>query len=66
MSAEKAAGGSSLIDVLDRVLDKGIVISAPDQMSVAQGPGIDLTTSEIRVIVVSLETYTEGESPDAA
>ncbi|MBA3296770.1 MAG: gas vesicle protein, partial [Acidobacteria bacterium] len=26
MAVERAAGGSSLIDVLDRVLDKGIVI----------------------------------------
>jgi len=28
MSVERAAGGTSLIDVLDRVLDKGIVIDA--------------------------------------
>ena len=28
MAVERAAGGTSLIDVLDRVLDKGIVIDA--------------------------------------
>jgi hypothetical protein len=28
MPVERASGGSSLIDVLDRVLDKGIVIDA--------------------------------------
>ena len=28
MAVERAASGSSLIDVLDRVLDKGIVIDA--------------------------------------
>ena len=28
MAVERAPGGSSLIDVLDRVLDKGIVIDA--------------------------------------
>jgi len=28
MAVERASGGTSLIDVLDRVLDKGIVIDA--------------------------------------
>ena len=28
MAVERAAGGSSLIDVLDRVLDKGITVEA--------------------------------------
>src|SRR3990170_2499910 len=38
MAVERAAGGSSLIDVLDRVLDKGIVIDAWVRVSLA---GID-------------------------
>ena len=45
---------TSLIDVLDRVLDKGIVIDGWVKVSLA---GIDLITVEIRVLVASLETY---------
>lgn len=45
----------SLIEVLDRVLDKGIVIDAWVAVSVI---GIELVTIEARVIVASLETYT--------
>jgi gas vesicle structural protein len=43
-----------LIDVLDRVLDKGVVIDAWVRMSAA---GIDLVTVDARVVVASLETY---------
>ncbi len=39
MAVERAAGGTSLIDVLDRVLDKGIVIDAWVRVSLV---GIDL------------------------
>jgi hypothetical protein len=51
---ERAAGGSSLIDVLDRVLDKGIVIDAWVRVSLV---GIDLVTVEARVVVASIDTY---------
>lgn len=51
---ERTAGGSSLIDVLDRVLDKGIVIDAWVRISLV---GIDLITVEARVVVASIETY---------
>jgi hypothetical protein len=44
----------TLIDVLDRVLDKGIVIDAWARMSVV---GIDLLTVEVKVVVASIETY---------
>jgi hypothetical protein len=54
MAVERAAGDSSLIDVLDRVLDKGIVIDAWVRMSVI---GIDLITVDARVVVASIETY---------
>src|SRR5204862_8016800 len=54
MPIERAAGGSSLIDVLDRVLDKGIVIDAWVRVSLV---GIDLITVEARVVVASIETY---------
>jgi gas vesicle structural protein len=54
MPVERAAGGTSLIDVLDRVLDKGIVIDAWVRVSQV---GIDLITVEARVVVASIDTY---------
>lgn len=54
MAVERAPGGSSLIDVLDRVLDKGIVIDAYVRVSLV---GIDLVTVEARVVVASIDTY---------
>jgi len=54
MPLERAAGGTSLIDVLDRVLDKGIVIDAWVRVSLV---GIDLITVEARIVVASIDTY---------
>ena len=54
MAVERAAGGTSLIDVLDRVLDKGIVIDVWVRLSLV---GIDLITVEARVVVASIDTY---------
>jgi hypothetical protein len=54
MAVERAAGGTSLIDVLDRVLDKGIVIDAWVRVSQV---GIDLITVGARVVVASIDTY---------
>ena len=54
MPVERAPGGTSLIDVLDRVLDKGIVIDAWVRVSLV---GIDLITVEARVVVASIDTY---------
>jgi gas vesicle structural protein len=54
MPVERASGGNSLIDVLDRVLDKGIVIDAWVRVSLV---GIDLITVEARVVVASIDTY---------
>ncbi len=54
MPVERASGGTSLIDVLDRVLDKGIVIDAWVRVSLV---GIDLLTVEARVVVASIDTY---------
>jgi len=45
---------SSVIDVLDRVLDKGIVIDASVSFYLM---GIDLITVHARVVVASIETY---------
>src|SRR5262249_52124298 len=54
MAVERTPSGSSLIDVLDRVLDKGIVIDAWVRVSLV---GIDLVTVEARVVVASIDTY---------
>jgi hypothetical protein len=54
MALERTAGKSSLIDVLDRVIDKGIVIDAWLGLSLV---GIELVTVEARMIVASIETY---------
>ena len=54
MPVERTTGGTSLIDVLDRVLDKGIVIDAWVRVSLV---GIDLITVEARVVVASIDTY---------
>jgi hypothetical protein len=54
MPVERTTSGTSLIDVLDRVLDKGIVIDAWVRVSLV---GIDLITVEARVVVASIDTY---------
>ena len=46
----------ALLEVLDRILDKGIVVDAWIRFSLA---GIDFLTVEARVVVASLETYLE-------
>jgi hypothetical protein len=51
---ERAATGSNLLEVLDRVLDKGIVIDAWVRVALV---GIDLITVEARVVVASIATY---------
>ena len=51
---ERVSGCSSLIDVLDRVSDKGIVIDAWVGVSLV---GMDLKTVEARVVASSIDTY---------
>jgi gas vesicle protein GvpA/GvpJ/GvpM family len=50
----RAGTASSYVDVMDRVLDKGIVIDAWMRVSVG---GIYLMTLEARVIVASIDSY---------
>ncbi len=50
-----------MIDVLDRVLDKGIVIDAWVRVSVV---GIDLITVEARIVVASIDTYLKYSEVD--
>lgn len=54
MHVERTSGGTSLVDVMDRVLDKGIVIDAWVRVSLV---GIDLVSAETRVTVASVDTY---------
>ena len=54
MAVERTSTGSSLVEVLDRVLDKGIVIDAWVRLSLV---GIDLVTVEARIVVASIATY---------
>jgi hypothetical protein len=54
MTLDRSATSTSVIDVLDRVLDKGVVIDAWVRVSLV---GIDLITVEARVVVASISTY---------
>ncbi|MGE0235131.1 gas vesicle structural protein GvpA [Methylocystis sp.] len=51
---QKSTDSSSLGEVVDRILDKGIVIDAWVKVSLV---GIELITVEARVVVASVETY---------
>jgi hypothetical protein len=51
---EKSMDSSSLAEVVDRILDKGIVIDAWARVSLV---GIELLSIEARVVVASVETF---------
>jgi hypothetical protein len=52
MAVEKAIGSSSLVEVVDRILDKGIVIDAWAKVSLV---GIELLSVEVHVVRVRRE-----------
>jgi len=54
MAMEKAMASSSLVEVIDRILDKGVVVDAWVRISLV---GIELLAIEARVVVASVETY---------
>ena len=54
MVVERSSAHGSFIEVLDRVLDKGLVIDAGVRVCIA---GIQLIGVEARVVVVSIPTY---------
>jgi gas vesicle structural protein len=54
MHIARASSQNSLMDVLDRVLDKGVVIDAWVRLSLV---AIDLITIKTRVVIASIETY---------
>src|ERR687895_740493 len=51
---QRMGGSSSLAELLNVILDKGIVIDAWARVSVV---GIEILTIEARVVVASVETY---------
>jgi len=57
---ERGSRSSSFIDVLDRVLDKGIVIEGWAKVRLA---GIDLVSVDGWVVVASIETYLRYAEP---
>ncbi|WP_173918086.1 gas vesicle structural protein GvpA [Halobacillus sp. Marseille-Q1614] len=54
MAIQKSTDSSSLAEVIDRILDKGIVIDAYARISVV---GIELITIEARVVIASVDTW---------
>ena len=54
MAIEKVNASSSLAEVIDRILDKGIVVDAWVRISLV---GIELLAIEARVVVTGVDTY---------
>ena len=54
MAVASAVKSSSLVEVLDRILDRGIVIDIFARVSIV---GIELITIEARIIIASIEKY---------
>ncbi len=54
MPVEKSMASSSLAEVIDRILDKGIVVDAWARISLV---GIEFLSIEARVVVAGVETY---------
>mgnify|MGYP001309489474 FL=1 len=54
MAVTTSMASSGLAEVLDRILDKGIVIDAWVKVSVL---GLELLTVEARVVIAGVDTY---------
>ncbi len=54
MAMEKSMASSSLVEVIDRILDKGVVVDAWVRVSLV---GIELLAVEARAVVAGVETY---------
>ncbi|MCG2775544.1 MAG: gas vesicle structural protein GvpA [Desulfobacterales bacterium] len=68
MAVEKAIASSSLVEVIDRILDKGVVVDAWVRVSLV---GIELLAIEARVVIAGVETFLKyseavGLLPEAA
>jgi len=54
MAVEKAIASSSLVEVVDRILDKGVVVDAWVRVSLV---GIEILAVEARVVVAGVDTF---------
>lgn len=54
MAIEKSVASTSLAEVVDRVLEKGVVVDAFIRVSLV---GIELLAVEVRAVVASVETW---------
>jgi len=54
MAVSKMNSSSSLAEVVDRILDKGVVIDAWARVSLV---GIELLAVEARVVIAGVDTY---------
>ena len=54
MAIEKAMASSSLAEVVDRILDKGVVVDAWVRVSLV---GIEILAIEARVTVAGVDTF---------
>jgi len=54
MAVEKAIASSSLAEVVDRILDKGVVVDAWVRVSLV---GIELLAVEARAVVAGVDTF---------
>ena len=54
MAVEKSMASSSLAEVVDRILDKGVVVDAWVRVSLV---GIEILAVEARIVVAGVDTY---------
>ena len=54
MAVEHTNSSSSLVEVIDRILDKGIVLDLWARISLV---GIEILAIELRLVIASVETY---------
>jgi len=54
MAVEKTMGSTSLAEVVDRILDKGVVIDAWVRISLV---GIEILAIETRAVVAGVDTF---------
>lgn len=56
MALQHSTGGSGLADILERILDKGIVVAGDISVSLV---GVELLTVRIRLVVASVDRALE-------
>ena len=54
MAVTKSTEANSLVEVIDRILDKGLVIDVWARVALV---GIELLSLEARVVIAGVETY---------